>query len=256
MKYAVVYDPNHPEVKYSKYDENHPEYVAQWKDDVPGREKLAQQLYEEHPEVPYKYTKQIEELVYTTPKEKDLQNAKTPINAMVRKLFANEDELEEAQKKDASVRSWEEVSFKEPEVEPTDPVGLASLQKIRQIANQGRGLFNNQCSTCHGLSGDGHGWSAYSMTKRPANFHEEKYAHFNTDTWFWRISMGVPGTQMPVWEKTLGADQRMYLAAFVKYVAQNGGLGKLEGMPAQSYGLPPSAYGIKIDPAATAAPAK
>jgi cbb3-type cytochrome oxidase cytochrome c subunit len=253
MKYAVLYDPANPDRVYDKFDPSHPELIARWKDGVAGREQLANKLYEEHPEVPYAYTKQIEELAYTTPKEKDLQNAKTPVNAMVKKVFANEDELAEARQKDETVSAWDEVSFKEPAVEPTDPVGLASLQKIRQIANQGRGLFNNECSTCHGLSGDGHGWSAYSMTKRPANFHEAKFANYRTDTWFWRISVGVPGTQMPVWEKTLGADQRMYLAAFLKYVAQNGGLGKLEGMPADSYGLPPSAYGIKFDPAAPAA---
>lgn len=253
-------DPKSGEMKYAKFVhsnyEGKDEVVAVWKDGVQGREQLAKELYNEHPEVPYKYTKEIEELVYTTPKEKELQNAKTPVNAMVKKIFANEDELADARKVDEFAKAWTEVSFKEPEVEPTDPVALASLQKIRQIANQGRGLFNNECSTCHGLAGDGMGWSAYSMTKRPANFHEAKFANYNTDTWFWRISVGVPGTQMPVWEKTLGADQRMYLAAYLKYIAQNGGLGKLAGMPAEQYGLPPSAYGIKTEAAASAAPSK
>ena len=249
-------DPATGQMKYAKFVhstyDGHDEVIAVWKDGVAGREDLAKTLYNEHPEVPYKYNKEIEELVYTSPKEKDLQNAKTPINAMVTKAFANEDDLAAARKKDATVRAWDEVSFKEPTVPPTDPVALASLGKIRQIANQGRGLFNNECSTCHGLSGDGMGWSAYSMTKRPANFHEAKYADFNTDTWFWRISRGVPGTQMPQWELTLGADQRLYLAAFLKYVSQNGGLGKLEGMPVESYGKPPSAYGITMPPAAPA----
>lgn len=249
-------DPATGQMKYAKFVhstyDGHDEVVAVWKDGVAGREALAKDLYNEHPEVPYRYTKEIEELVYTTPKEKDLQNAKTPINAMVKRAFANEDELAEARAKDARVKAWDEVSFKEPETAPTDPVALASLEKIRQIANQGRGLFNNECSTCHGLAGDGMGWSAYSMTKRPANFHEEKYAHFNTDTWFWRISRGVPGTQMPQWELTLGADQRLYLAAYLKYVSQNGGLGKLAGMPDESYGKPPSAYGITMPPAAPA----
>ncbi len=253
-------DPATGQMKYAKFVhstyDGRDEVVAVWKDGVLGREELAKKLYDQHPEVPYRYTKEIEELVYTTPKEKDLQNAKTPINAMVKKAFANEDELAEARAKDARVAAWDEVSFKEPAVEPTDPVALASLEKIRQIANQGRGLFNNECSTCHGLSGDGHGWSAYSMTKRPADFQEEKYSHFNTDTWFWRISRGVPGTQMPQWELTLGADQRMYLAAYLKYISQNGGLGKLAGMNSETYGKPPSAYGIKFDPAANAAPAK
>jgi len=67
------------------------------------------------------------------------------------------------------------------------------------------------------------------MTKRPANFTEDKYAGFSTDAWYWRISRGVPGTQMPRWEYTLDANQRLTLAAFLRYVAQNKGLGKLEG---------------------------
>lgn len=252
MKYAVLYDASKPDAVYTTFSSDHPERIARWKDGVAGRALLAKELYNEHPEVPYRFTKEIEELVYTTPKEKDLQNAKTPINAMVKKAFANEDELAEARAKDMRVAAWDEVSFKEPDVTPTDPVALASLEKIRQIANQGRGLFNSECSTCHGLSGDGMGWSAYGMTKRPANFHEEKYAHFNTDTWFWRISRGVPGTQMPQWEMTLGADQRLYLAAYLKYVSQNGGLGKLAGMPDESYGKPPSTYGMTVPPVAPA----
>lgn len=253
-------DPKTGDMKFAKFVhstyDGRDETVAVWKDDVAARVVLAKELYNAHPEVPLAYTKQIEELVYTTPKEKDLQNAKTPINAMVKKVYGSEEELVEARAEDNTIKGWSEVDFKEPATEPTDPVALASLQKIRQIANQGRGLFNNECSTCHGLSGDGHGWSAYSMTKRPANFHEEKFADYTTDAWFWRISVGVPGTQMPVWEKTLGADQRLYLAAYLKYVAQNGGLGKLAGMPAEQYGLPPSAYGIKTEAAAAAAPAK
>jgi hypothetical protein len=34
---------------------------------------------------------------------------------------------------------------------------------------------------------------------------------------------------MPRWEYTLDANQRLTLAAFLKYVSQNKGLGKLQG---------------------------
>ena len=78
------------------------------------------------------------------------------------------------------------------------------------------------------------------MTKRPANFWEDKFGTYSTDTWYWRISRGVPGTQMPRWEYTLDSNQRLTLAAFLKYISQNKGLGRLQGGES-NYDAPPPA---------------
>ena len=257
MKWAVLYDPKNPQVKYTKYSmddsRQHPEWVAQWKGGVKEREAIVAANYEAHPEVPYKYHAEVEELMYGTSHE--AQNAKTPLKALATPAFATAAALEEARVEDPELRAWTEVNFKEPEVTPTDPVEKAAVEKRRTIANQGKGMFNQQCSACHGLVGNGHGWAAPTMTKRPANFSEAKFENYTTDTWYWRISRGVPATQMPRWELTLAPDQRLYLAAFLKYVAQNKGLGKLEGMPVDNYDL--KLPGVAIMPApAAAAPAK
>jgi len=141
----------------------------------------------------------------------------------------NKEALEEARTLDPEARAWVENSFKEGDIS----------SKNRLLANYGKGLFNNQCAPCHGIAGNGKGQAAFTMTKRPANFDEDRFATYTTDTWYWRISRGVPGTQMPRWEYTLDANQRLTLAAFLKYVAQNKGLGKLQGAESD-YNRPPA----------------
>ncbi len=221
------------------------EWVANWKHSVKEREEIASANYDAHPETPYKYTAEIEEFMYGTSHE--AQNAKTPLNALATKTFANEEELHHAREKDPNVAAWTEVSFKEPEVLPTDIVGLKALEARRVVANQGRGIYNQKCSACHGLDGNGRGWASASMTRRAANFWEDKFQSYKTDTWYWRISRGVPGTQMPRWELMSGhlgglyPDQRLYLTAYLKYISQNKGLGKLAGTDAPNAGAPPSA---------------
>jgi cbb3-type cytochrome oxidase cytochrome c subunit/cytochrome c553 len=226
------------EMKWAKFvtatgPDGKPEQVAVWKDGVKEREAIVAAQYEAHPEVPYKYHAEVEELMYGTSHE--AQNAKTPLKALATPAFPTEAALEEARKDDPETKAWAEVSFKEPEVMPADPVEAAAVVKRRTIANQGKGMFNQMCSACHGLTGNGHGWAAPTMTKRPANFTEAKFENYTTDTWYWRVSRGVPATQMPRWELTLAPDQRLYLSAFLKYIAQNKGLGKLEGMPVDNY---------------------
>ena len=220
------------------------EQIAVWNLTPEQWDKLNKERYEEHPEVPYKYSAEIEELMYGTGHEATA--TKGILQALAQKTYENMEKLEEARHHDPSVKAWTEISFKEPAAEPTDPNELKALQGKRKLANYGKGLFNNQCAPCHGLEGDGHGQAAFSMTKRPANFWEDKFAKYNTDTWFWRISRGVPGTQMPRWELESGTrggitpEQRLNITAFLKYISQNKGLGKLKGLESE-YGKPPSA---------------
>ncbi len=232
------------------------EEVAKWKYTPEEWDKINYARYEEHPEVPYKYSAEIEELMYGTGHE--AQATKGVLQALTKPTFANHEALEKARHHDPNVKAWEELSFKEPEVEPTDPDAMSILQGKRKLANYGKGLFNNQCAPCHGLDANGHGQAAFAMTKRPANFWEDKFANYNTDTWYWRISRGVPGTQMPRWELEDGRrggitpEQRLNITVFLKYVSQNKGLGKLKGME-RDYSKPPSAFAAAPSPAVPAA---
>lgn len=83
-------------------------------------------------------------------------------------------------------------------------------------ANAGRGIFQQNCATCHGTHGLGNGPNAIAIAKKPANFSRPFYRDYDDITWFWRITEGVPGTRMPQWGKLLTEEQRWYLVAFLK----------------------------------------
>ena len=205
------------------------EKVAIWKLNVEQQRAQNEENYAEHIEVPYKYTAEIEELMYGSSHE--AANAKGALQGLATPAFTNREALEEARQADPEVRAWVENNFKEG----------AISEKNRLLANYGKGLFNNQCAPCHGVDGNGKGQAAFSMTKRPANFWEEKFTSYTTDTWYWRISRGVPATQMPRWEFTLDANQRLTLTAFLKYLSANHGLGKLKGVEADYNQATPAA---------------
>lgn len=83
-------------------------------------------------------------------------------------------------------------------------------------ANAGRGIFQQNCATCHGTHGLGNGPNAIALGKKPANFSRPFYKDYDDVTWFWRVSEGVPGTRMPQWGRLLTPKQRWYLVAFLK----------------------------------------
>lgn len=213
------------------------EKVARWKADPAERQALSEAEYKAHEEVPWRYTAEVEELLYGNSHE--AANAKGALQALAQPLFENREALEKARAEDPDVKAWREASFKEGEISA----------KSRLLANYGKGLFNNQCAPCHGVHADGRGQASASMTRRAADFREDRFADYPTDAWYWRISRGVPGTQMPRWELSLDANQRLTLAAFLRYVSQNKGLGRLDG-PEGDYGRVPAQA-----PANPAAPA-
>ena len=83
-------------------------------------------------------------------------------------------------------------------------------------ANAGRGIYQQNCATCHGTHGLGNGPNAIAIGKKPANFSRPFYKDYDDVTWFWRVTEGVPGTRMPQWGKLLTEEQRWYLVAFLK----------------------------------------
>lgn len=69
------------------------------------------------------------------------------------------------------------------------------------LFDQGKQLFLEKCSSCHGCSGNGQGSYARQVVTRPANIHERLVNYpVNQDAFhFWRVHEGVPGTGMPAW---------------------------------------------------------
>lgn len=81
---------------------------------------------------------------------------------------------------------------------------------------RGRDIYLRNCSTCHGVRGDGLGPRSSFIQPRPRNFlHVESRNSLNRPTLFRAIGIGKPGTVMPAWSKVLSAQQIADVAEFV-----------------------------------------
>ena len=111
----------------------------------------------------------------------------------------------------------------------TEPTFRSIRMEPRFVVN-GQGVYNQNCSVCHGLEGNGEG-PAYqhgAMAKPPANFWQDRFDGYDDAMWLWRVREGIPGTQMPPWKYSLTNEQIFYVMQFLKYVAENNGLGDLD----------------------------
>ena len=81
---------------------------------------------------------------------------------------------------------------------------------------QGRVFYMSNCSTCHGVRGDGYGPRSSFIVPPPRNFlHPQSRASLNRPALFRAIVVGKPGTPMPAWGKVLGPQQVADVAEFV-----------------------------------------
>lgn len=82
--------------------------------------------------------------------------------------------------------------------------------------DRGRVLYEDNCSTCHGVRGDGLGPRSSFIEPKPRNFlHAEARSTLNRPALFRAIGVGKPGTVMPAWSKVLSAQQIADVAEFV-----------------------------------------
>jgi cbb3-type cytochrome oxidase cytochrome c subunit len=80
----------------------------------------------------------------------------------------------------------------------------------------GRNIYQEKCLTCHGCSGKGDGPYAMIQNARPADLRQQRYYQQPDGFFLWRLSNGVPGTQMPKWELSLTEGQMWYAILFVR----------------------------------------
>lgn len=76
-------------------------------------------------------------------------------------------------------------------------------------------LFQENCSSCHGVEGFGNGPNAVGLQPAPANFHDRnRQQHRSVFSLYNTISLGVTGTAMPAFDH-LTNQQRWQLAFYV-----------------------------------------
>ena len=66
-------------------------------------------------------------------------------------------------------------------------------------ASAGRGLYEDNCATCHGTGGNGDGPRAYFIFPKPRNFHGDDARNYTPETLFVSVKHGVAGREMPAW---------------------------------------------------------
>ena len=84
---------------------------------------------------------------------------------------------------------------------------------------RGKALYEQQCASCHGVTGRGDGPLAASLRPRPADFRVHMAAgHTDGELYTW-ITKGVPGTAMPPFEGQLSEEDRWHLVNYIRNFA-------------------------------------
>ena len=85
---------------------------------------------------------------------------------------------------------------------------------------EGRKLFLQNCSICHGEDGDGKGTAAATLKTQPANFLDKKHsATYGPGEKFWIIGNGTGQTGMPAFSQ-LSPSERWHLVNFILHLQQ------------------------------------
>jgi mono/diheme cytochrome c family protein len=95
-----------------------------------------------------------------------------------------------------------------PQLENPTPASKESISR-------GKSMYENNCSTCHGLDGNGYGPAAQSFTTPVRPMSVWKGADASVDGYlFWFITNGR--TDMPAWGVVLSEEQRWDLINYIK----------------------------------------
>lgn len=88
--------------------------------------------------------------------------------------------------------------------------------KLKGDRIKGHAFYVQNCSTCHGVKGDGEGPRAYFIFPRPLNFtHAQARSRFNRPALFKAISLGKQGTEMPAWKTVLNPQEIADISEYV-----------------------------------------
>ena len=81
-----------------------------------------------------------------------------------------------------------------------DQWGRKPPEKTTELLNRGKKLYEENCIQCHGPKGDGKGWKAAELKKKPRDFtvpfNEWSYSHGDPQKIFEVLKTGIPDTAM------------------------------------------------------------
>ena len=90
--------------------------------------------------------------------------------------------------------------------------GYRGARANTSVIEEGRDLYRQNCTGCHGMDGSGNGPAAAALAPSPTNFHEQRPAKAQA---LQVLKEGVPGTAMPPWEVQMSEAQREAVVAYL-----------------------------------------
>lgn len=90
------------------------------------------------------------------------------------------------------------------------------LEATPDVIRQGRALYANSCSVCHGPEGDANVPMARSLNPPPVNFTHPAFADMEPGATYWVIANGVPGSGMPPFSSLYSEEEIWALVHFLR----------------------------------------
>ncbi len=113
--------------------------------------------------------------------------------------------------------AWRDLPQADIDALATYVVGLNKLAPptVAVQITDGRAtqLFQKNCASCHGATGEGDGVGGMMLAPRPADFHAKQTTAGYAAV---AITNGVAGTAMPPWKSQLTADEKELLSNYVR----------------------------------------
>jgi cytochrome c oxidase cbb3-type subunit 2 len=78
---------------------------------------------------------------------------------------------------------------------------------------EGAIVFEQNCASCHGTTGEGNGPAGRSLERKPTNFHLKQPDEARAEA---VVLNGIAGTSMPAWKTTLAQQQRDAVVAYLR----------------------------------------
>jgi mono/diheme cytochrome c family protein len=95
-------------------------------------------------------------------------------------------------------------------------MALPMPKGLKGDALAGRKFYDANCATCHGVKGDGQGPRAYFINPKPRVFTSaESRAILSRPVLFAATAEGRRGSEMPAWDKVLGAQEIADVSEYV-----------------------------------------
>jgi len=100
-------------------------------------------------------------------------------------------------------------------VAPKDADNLKNPLDTEQITiKQGKKLYQQFCTICHGDKGKGDGLASAALNPKPANFNTVKFMNQTDGAIYWKLTEGR--TPMASYKESLTNEQRWQLVNYLK----------------------------------------